>query len=53
MKNKIVFSVFFFVLAFPIYAQIGPATPIDGGVSVLLALAAAFGVKKLIDTKKS
>ena len=53
MKNKIVFSVFFFVLTFPIYAQIGPATPIDGGVSVLLALAAAFGVKKLIDTKKS
>lgn len=29
-----------------------PATPIDGGIAVLLAAGTAYGVKKVIDLKK-
>lgn len=30
-----------------------PATPIDGGLSLLLAAGGAYGVKKLYDKRKS
>lgn len=30
-----------------------PATPIDGGLSLLLIAGGAYGVKKVIDHKKS
>lgn len=30
-----------------------PATPIDGGLSLLLAAGGAYGIKKIRDTRKS
>ncbi len=40
------------LLAFPVFAQGGPpATPIDGGLSLLLAAGGAYGVKKLRDRR--
>lgn len=30
-----------------------PATPIDGGLSLLLAAGGAFGIKKILDRKSS
>ncbi len=45
------------VLALPIFALAqdpggGPDVPIDGGLSILLAAGAAYGVKKYRDHKK-
>ena len=38
----------------PAFAQGGPpATPIDGGLSLLLAAGGVYGLKKLRDYKKS
>lgn len=41
--------------ALALWAQPGapPATPIDGGLSLLLAGATAYGVKKIYDAKKA
>lgn len=37
----------------PVFAQgAPPATPIDGGLSILLAAGGAYGLKKLRDHKK-
>ncbi|MGB3466866.1 MAG: hypothetical protein WBA74_16415 [Cyclobacteriaceae bacterium] len=37
----------------PVLAQgAPPATPIDGGLSLLLAVGGAYGVKKIVDAKK-
>ena len=52
--NKIilVLSTFLFT-ATPLLAQGGPpATPIDGGLSLLLAAGGAYGIKKLRDNRK-
>lgn len=36
------------------FAQGGPpATPIDGGLSILLIAGGAYGVKKVLDNKKN
>lgn len=45
------------ILTYPfwneIYAQGGPpATPIDGGLSILLAAGGIYGIKKIRDKKK-
>lgn len=59
MKNSIIkiSLAFLFVMAVsPILAQAPPAppaTPIDGGLSILLAAGGAYGLKKLYDKKKS
>ena len=29
-----------------------PATPIDGGLSILMAAAGAYGIKKVIDARR-
>ena len=52
--QKIVLSVIVLFSAFALVAQppAPPATPIDGGLSLLLAGGAAFGIKKLYDKKK-
>lgn len=43
-------SVFFL---FPVLAQgAPPATPIDGGLSILLAAGGIYGLKKLKDSRK-
>jgi len=37
----------------PVFAQgAPPATPIDGGLSLLLAAGGAYGLKKLMNKKK-
>ena len=56
MKTKyIILSVLLLFVAFiPAMAQPGapPATPIDGGLSLLLAAGGAYGIKKLKDSRK-
>ncbi len=55
MKNShIVLSIIFVLAAFvPAMAQgAPPATPIDGGLSLLLAAGGVYGLKKLRDSKK-
>ncbi|WP_421873377.1 PID-CTERM protein-sorting domain-containing protein [Marinoscillum sp.] len=43
------------LLVLPAFAQPGapPATPIDGGLSILLAAGGAYGIKKLRDHRKN
>lgn len=57
MKNShILLSIVFILGAFVSFAQAGPgappATPIDGGLSLLLAAGGAYGLKKLRDSRK-
>ncbi|MEQ9204966.1 MAG: hypothetical protein RLO09_20400 [Cyclobacteriaceae bacterium] len=54
-KSHIIFSLsLLFLMAIPALAQgAPPATPIDGGLSVLLAAGGAYGLKKLRDHRKS
>lgn len=55
MKNfKYILSILLLVLIYiPSYSQGGPpATPIDGGLSILLIAGGAYGLKKLNDTRK-
>lgn len=43
-------------LAIPVMAQLPgapPATPIDGGLSLLLAAGGAYGIKRIRDYRKS
>ncbi len=44
---------FFVIMAIPMFAQKSdPNVPIDGGLSLLLASGAAYGVKKLKNKRK-
>jgi hypothetical protein len=55
MKNlNIILSIAILFVAFvPAMAQgAPPATPIDGGLSLLLAAGGAYGIKKLRDSKR-
>ena len=58
MKNiiiliSILLTVFLFIAPLETLAQgAPPATPIDGGLSLLLAAGGVYGVKKLRDFKK-
>lgn len=52
----IVLSILFLFLIVPVMAQgpgAPPATPIDGGLSLLLAAGGAYGLKKLKDSRKA
>ena len=53
---KIVSSLVFVLIATCAFAQAAPgappATPIDGGLSLLLAAGGAYGVKKLRDSRR-
>ena len=51
--NSIILSVLFVLAAFvPALAQgAPPATPIDGGLSLLLVAGGAYGLKKLKDSR--
>lgn len=53
MKAKILLSITFCFVTIVAMAGSPPATPIDGGLSLLLAAGGAFGVKKYIDHKKN
>ena len=52
---KIVLILPAILLVVPAFAQPGapPATPIDGGLSLLLAAGGAYGLKKLRDHKRN
>ncbi|MEP4531839.1 MAG: hypothetical protein ABJ004_02055 [Cyclobacteriaceae bacterium] len=56
MKNTIIKSLAILpvlMIALPAMAQgAPPATPIDGGLSLLLAAGGVYGLKKLRDSKK-
>ncbi|MEO9489978.1 MAG: hypothetical protein ABJG37_20740 [Ekhidna sp.] len=53
MKTIYVTAIFIF-MAVTVFAQGGPpATPIDGGLSFLLAAGGAYGAKKLMDRRKN
>jgi len=44
---------FFIIAAIPLFAQkCDPNIPIDGGISMLLAAGAGYGIKKLKDSRK-
>ena len=52
-KSHIISALALLAAAAPAMAQgAPPATPIDGGLSILLAAGGAYGVKKLMDKKK-
>lgn len=52
LKVIILFSLSFLAIL-PAFAQAAPpATPIDGGLSVLLAVGGIYGLKKLRDKRK-
>ena len=51
--QKIFLTVIVLFSALAVFAQPAPpATPIDGGLSLLLAGGAAFGIKKIYDKRK-
>ncbi|MFY0605445.1 MAG: hypothetical protein JXR10_01950 [Cyclobacteriaceae bacterium] len=57
MKNTIIklsiLSVAFLTISVPVFAQgPPPATPIDGGLSLLLAAGGIYGLKKIRDSRK-
>jgi hypothetical protein len=55
MKNQHIILSFIalFAICIPAMAQgAPPATPIDGGLTVLLAAGGAYGIKKLRDARK-
>jgi hypothetical protein len=55
MKNtiKIILSLTTLLIIIPAMAQgAPPATPIDGGLSVLLLAGGAYGIKKIRDIRK-
>lgn len=52
MKNTIILICLMLLVSTQLLAQgTPPATPIDGGLSVLLAAAGIYGLKKLRDKK--
>lgn len=59
MKNltiKMTLCATLFLTVVPLFAQDGagapPATPIDGGLSLLLAAGGLYGIKKIKDRRK-
>lgn len=51
--TKIIFTITSLLFILPVMAQgAPPATPIDGGLSILLAAGGAYGLKKLKDSRK-
>ena len=52
--SKIIFTTATLLFIIPAMAQgAPPATPIDGGLSVLLAAGGVYGLKKLRDARKN
>jgi len=50
---KIILFLGFIFLSSVLFAQgAPPATPIDGGLSILLAAGGAYGIKKMIASRK-
>jgi hypothetical protein len=51
--TKIILSITAFLFILPLIAQgAPPATPIDGGLSLLLAAGGVYGLKKLKESRK-
>lgn len=52
VSTKIVLTLILFSSTLTLFAQTAPpATPIDGGLSLLLAAGGAYGIKKLKEKK--
>lgn len=54
MKNiyNIISTLTLVLICLPVFAQgAPPATPIDGGLSLLLAAGGAYGIKKIRDNR--
>ncbi|MEO9474632.1 MAG: hypothetical protein ABJG41_03845 [Cyclobacteriaceae bacterium] len=52
-RQKIILITIILISFFPLFAQSPPpATPIDGGLSLLLAAGGVYGLKKLKDSRK-
>ena len=50
---KIISTIIMILVVFPVLAQgAPPATPIDGGLSLLLAAGGLYGVKKIREVRK-
>lgn len=50
--NKIIVTVASFLCFLPVFAQSAPpATPIDGGLTLLIIAGGAYGVKVIKDSK--
>lgn len=53
MKTNYILTAIVMMISLPLLAQgAPPATPIDGGLSLLLAAGGVYGVKKLIDRNR-
>ncbi len=53
MKTKYILTAVFGLLSVAVMAQgAPPATPIDGGLSILLIAGGAYGAKKIMDNRK-
>ena len=54
MKIKIIFTLTILLCGFAVLAQPPgpPATPIDGGLGLLIAAGAVYGVKKIRENSK-
>ena len=52
-KTLLVLPALFLVLPALAQPSAPPATPIDGGLSILLAAGGAYGIKRLRDHRKS
>ncbi|MEO9476596.1 MAG: hypothetical protein ABJG41_13725 [Cyclobacteriaceae bacterium] len=51
---NILLTILLILVVVPVFAQgAPPATPIDGGLSLLLAAGGAYGLKKLRDSRKN
>ncbi len=54
MKTKYLFIAFTLVLSAVCFGQAAPpATPIDGGLSLLLVAGGGYGIKRIIDHRKN
>ncbi len=52
-SSRIIMIILFVITILPAMAQGGPpATPIDGGLSFLLAAGGAYGIKRLMKNKQ-
>ena len=49
--KKILITGILLITSFQLFAAAAPPTPIDGGLSILLAIGAIFGIKKLINSR--
>ncbi len=51
--HRLLLTAIIMITTYPLMAQGGPpATPIDGGLSILLAAGGIYGIKKIRDSRR-